>query len=185
MSSAAEAEFGGIFINSREGENIRTTLEELGHNQAEPTPIATDNSTASGIANETIKQQRSKAMDMRFYWIRDRITQKHFLVYWYPGKLNLGDYHTKNHASKHHQRVRSTYLQEHDSPTDIPTESPGGLRGCVESTSKHVSTKPTIELRTQTNKNYGTQSSRVHLAIRRHQSPIVQSANSRPRTRNQ
>jgi hypothetical protein len=136
MSSAAEAEFGGLFINSREGENIRTTLEELGHKQTEPTPIATDNSTASGIANETIKQQRSKAMDMRFYWIRDRITQKHFLVYWYPGKLNLADYHTKHHASKHHQRVRSTYLQEHDSPTDIPTESPGGLRGCVESTGK-------------------------------------------------
>ena len=127
----------------------------------------------------------SVAMDIQFYWIRDRITQKHFLVYWYPGKLNLGDYHTKHHASKHHQRVRSTYLQEHDSPTDIRTKSPGGLRGCVESTGKHVSTKPTTELRTHTNKNYGTQSSRVHLAIHRHHSPIVQSANSRTRTRNQ
>ena len=82
MSSAAEAEFGGLFINSREGENIRTTLEELVHKQTEPTPIATNNSTASGIANEKIMQQRSKAMDMRFYWIRDRITH---ICFWYTG----------------------------------------------------------------------------------------------------
>ena len=33
LSSAAEAEYGGIFINTKEGVPIRTTLQELGHNQ--------------------------------------------------------------------------------------------------------------------------------------------------------
>ena len=58
-------------------------------------------------------------------------------------------------------------------------------RSILESTGKYVSTKPTIELRTQTNRNIGTQSNQVRLAIRRHQSPSVQSANSRLQTRNQ
>ena len=28
---------------------------------------------------------------MRFYWIRDRTSQRQFLIYWQPGITNLGD----------------------------------------------------------------------------------------------
>ena len=66
MASAAEAELGDLFINYKESEVIRNMLEEIGHPQ-QLKPIRTDNSTASGIINETIKQRRSKAMDMRLY----------------------------------------------------------------------------------------------------------------------
>jgi hypothetical protein len=38
MSSASEAEIGAVFINTKEGAVLRTTLEELGHNQP-PTPM--------------------------------------------------------------------------------------------------------------------------------------------------
>eukprot|EP00956_Cyclotella_meneghiniana_P010727 scaffold15031_cov47-Cyclotella_meneghiniana.AAC.1 len=48
MSSAAEAELGGLFINAKKAVPIRRTLEELGHKQP-PTPIQTDNSTACGV----------------------------------------------------------------------------------------------------------------------------------------
>ena len=37
---------------------------------------------------------------MRFYWIRDRVQQKQFLVYWQPGTSNFGDYFTKHHKTK-------------------------------------------------------------------------------------
>jgi hypothetical protein len=70
MSSAAKAEIAGLFINAKEGEVLRTTLEKMGYLQ-EATPIQTDNSTASGIANNTINQQRSQSTNMCFYWIRD------------------------------------------------------------------------------------------------------------------
>jgi hypothetical protein len=60
MASAAEAEVAGLFINGQEAIPICTTLEELGHPQP-PTPIQSDNSTATGFANKTIKQRRSKA----------------------------------------------------------------------------------------------------------------------------
>jgi hypothetical protein len=72
MSSAAEAEIGAVFINANEGAVIRTTSEELGHKQF-PTPMETDNTTTTGYINGTIKQKRTKAMDMRFYWIKDRV----------------------------------------------------------------------------------------------------------------
>ena len=90
---------------------LRQTLEEMGHPQPGPTPIQTDNSTAEGIANDTVKARRSKAMDMRFYWIRDRVKEGQFRVHWKPGKKNLADYHTKHHPPSHHIKERPTYLQ--------------------------------------------------------------------------
>ena len=67
MSSATEAEVAGLFLNGQDAVMLRNTLEFLGHPQP-ATPVQTDNSCAEGIANDTVKQKRSKAMDMRFYW---------------------------------------------------------------------------------------------------------------------
>jgi hypothetical protein len=109
MSSAAEAELGGLFINAKIAVPIRTTLEELGHKQP-PTPIQTDNSTACGVANNEIQPKATKAMDMRFYWLKDREARKQFRIYWRRGKLNRGDYVTKHHPAIHHQTIRPTLL---------------------------------------------------------------------------
>ena len=56
LSSAAEAELGALFYNAKNACPIRVTLEELGHPQP-PTPLQTDNNTASGIINDTVKQK--------------------------------------------------------------------------------------------------------------------------------
>jgi hypothetical protein len=66
LSSASEAELAGVFRNAKAACPINATLEELGHPQP-PTVIVTDNTTAAGIANDSVKQKRSKAIDMRFY----------------------------------------------------------------------------------------------------------------------
>ena len=71
MASAAEAELGGLFINAKERDVLITLSEEMVHPQG-PTPMQMDNSTDSGIINETVKLRRSKATDMCFYWVRDR-----------------------------------------------------------------------------------------------------------------
>jgi hypothetical protein len=90
LSSASEAELAGVFRNAKAACPIRATLEELGHPQP-PTVIVTDNTTAAGIANDSVKQKRSKAIDMRFYWIRDRVRQGQFYVHWRRGATNLAD----------------------------------------------------------------------------------------------
>jgi Reverse transcriptase (RNA-dependent DNA polymerase) len=111
VSSAAEAELAGIFHNCKEACALRTMLEEMGHPQP-PTMVVTDNSTAAGIANDSVKQKQSKAMDMRFYWVRDRVAQKQFVVYWKKGSLNRADYFTKDHPAAHHKAMRTVYLHE-------------------------------------------------------------------------
>jgi uncharacterized protein YbcC (UPF0753/DUF2309 family) len=73
MTSAAKAKVGALFINGQDAIPLRNTLIELGHLQPPMPMIQTNNSTAAGFANDTIKQKRSKAMDMRFYWIKDLI----------------------------------------------------------------------------------------------------------------
>jgi hypothetical protein len=71
VTSAAESEVGACFQNAQSGAPLRITLTELGHIQP-PTPLRTDNSTAFGILNKTIKQKRSKAMDLRYHWLAER-----------------------------------------------------------------------------------------------------------------
>jgi hypothetical protein len=121
-SSAAEAEIAALFMNAKHALPLRTTLEELGHPQP-ATPIFTDNSTAHGVINGTVKQNRSKAIDMRFYWLRDRVKQGQFTVHWAPGATNLADYYTKHHSPAHHKNTRPIYMSEQDSPHD--------MQGCV------------------------------------------------------
>ena len=109
MSSAAEAEIAALYINAREAVPMRQLLEEMGHKQP-PTPLQTDNSTALGVVTSTIQPKRTKAMDMRFHWLRCRENQKQFRTYWRQGSTNLGDYVTKHHPSIHHTTVRPLYL---------------------------------------------------------------------------
>ena len=111
MASAAEAELGVLFYNGQVAEPIRTCLEEMGYPQPS-TPIKTDNSIAAGIVNSSIRQKKSKAMDMHFYWVKDCVSQKHFLVYWESGLTNKGDYYTKHFPTSHHVQVRPQYVQQ-------------------------------------------------------------------------
>jgi hypothetical protein len=109
MASAAECELGSLFYNCQEAVPMRHALIEMGHPQP-ATPVQTDNTTALGIVNSSIRQRRSKAMDMRFHWVQDRVNQGQFLVYWAPGKNNMADYFSKHHPASHHQLVRPKYL---------------------------------------------------------------------------
>ena len=85
MSSAAEAEVGATYNNAREAIQLRSMLIKMNHQQP-PTPIQTDTSTADGIINKTIVQKHSKAIDMRFTWLRDQEQQHQFHIFWKPGK---------------------------------------------------------------------------------------------------
>lgn len=118
MASATEAEVGALFHNAQDACMLRNTLEFIGHPQP-PTPIQTDNSCAEGIINDTVKQKRSKAIDMRFYWLRDRAKQGQFAIHWKKGQDNLADYFTKHHPTSHHRNMQSTYL--HNKTNHIST----------------------------------------------------------------
>jgi hypothetical protein len=97
-----------------------------------PTRIHCDNNTAVGIANDTVKRQRSRAMEMRYFWVTDQARNKNIAVSWHPGAENLGDYVTKHHPAKHHQHVRPMYTHQPSSPQYLrQAQAPSTLRGCV------------------------------------------------------
>jgi hypothetical protein len=109
MSSAAEAELGAMYINARKAVEEHIILEEMGHNQP-ATPIQVDNSPAKGIINKRVQPKCTKAMDMRFHWLRDRSTQKQFRFYWRPSPTNYANYWTKHHPAAHHHNMRPVFL---------------------------------------------------------------------------
>jgi hypothetical protein len=115
VSSAAEAELAGLFLNAQTAMSTRTTLASLGYPQL-ATPLITDNTTAAGIANQTVRLKRSKAMDMRYDWITNRVSLGDFSVTWGPGENNLADYYTKIHPPKHYRSIRYRYVHDPRSP---------------------------------------------------------------------
>ena len=118
MTSAAEAELAALYINAREAIYIRLILQQLGHPQP-ATPIQTDNSTAEGVINSKVQPKRTKAMDMRFHWLRDRETLKQFRIYWRPGRMNYADYWTKHHPAAHHRNFRPEILSSPSVITEL------------------------------------------------------------------
>jgi hypothetical protein len=131
-ASAVQAELGALFLNAQEAKVIRLVLEELGHPQP-PTPIHIDNTTTVGIVNNTIKQQRSHAMEMRYFWLLDGEAQQLFQFYYQPGQENLGNYPSKHHTADIHQYVRPYFVHMHNSPLFLPQAAKHcSWQGCVE-----------------------------------------------------
>jgi hypothetical protein len=76
----------------------------MGHPQP-ATPIHVDNSTAVSIANSTIKSQRSRSMEMHYFWIADQVLRSIFNVKWHPGLEQLGHYYYLNKILYVHLKV--------------------------------------------------------------------------------
>lgn len=110
IASAMEAKIGALYKNAKLIIKYQKTLEEMGHPQP-PTVVRTDNKTACGIVHDTMKQKRSKEIDMRYHWLKDRVNNHKLLdIRWAPGILNLGDYPSKHHPPSHHRKVRQIFL---------------------------------------------------------------------------
>ena len=102
-ASADEAEMGSLFWNTQETVKLKISLQELG-------PIHTVNTTATGIIYKTIKQQRSRAMNINYFWTISKQYDKTINVSWHPGRETLADYSSKHQSTTIHQNLRPKYL---------------------------------------------------------------------------
>ena len=118
MSSAAEAEIGALFINSRQAIPSRMLLMEMGHTQP-ATPIITDNTTALGFVTRNLWPKQTESTDMRFWWMSNRSYQKQFRYYWGSGKKILADYQTKHFCAAHHREVRPNFLTDKSTVNEL------------------------------------------------------------------
>jgi len=106
--AASETEYASLYINAQHAYFERAILHALGYKQP-PTRLFADNMAAVGIANDTVKLRRSKAIDMRYHWIRDRVRQGVFEVIWSQGKDNVADYFTKLQPAKKQAEFEKTF----------------------------------------------------------------------------
>ena len=102
LESATEAELGRLCEFFQKATSMRMSLADTGHLQP-PTPVATETTVAKSIVNGTVKRKIYQAIDMRFYWVRDRIQLNHFRIFREEVKKNLVEYVTKHHPIWHHR----------------------------------------------------------------------------------
>jgi hypothetical protein len=115
IALAAEAELRALFLNCKDGMIFQMALEELGHPQPK-TMVHGNNATAIGIVNNTVKRQRSQSMEMRYFWLCDKVAQNAYNVKWHPRQENLADYQSKHHPGVHHQAVHPWYYTQKNHP---------------------------------------------------------------------
>jgi hypothetical protein len=90
-------------------------LEELGHPQPKK-KIDCNTTTTVSIANNTVKRQCLQSLEMRYFWMCDKIAQYAYSDKWHPGQENLANYQSKHHLGPHHQAVRPWYQHEEHPP---------------------------------------------------------------------
>ena len=108
-AAVSETEYAGVFANGQIAVDERRALSSLGYPQP-PTAIYCDNECAVGLASDTVRAKKSKSIDMRFDWIRDRVRQGQLLVTFLPGILNLADFFTKSLPIQTHVAVSPLYV---------------------------------------------------------------------------
>ena len=79
VTTVVEAEYATLFANGQQMYWVRTILESLGYPQKSPT-LYCDNSVAKGIAMYELTFKRSKVIDVRYHWLRERCRDETFLV---------------------------------------------------------------------------------------------------------
>jgi hypothetical protein len=71
-------------------------------------------------------------MEMRFFWIGDKVAQEMYALNWHPGWENLAYYQSKHQVGSHNVAVRPWYLHMENSPRVLPRVArPSALKGCV------------------------------------------------------
>ena len=85
-----------------------------------------------GIFNGTVKRQRSRSLEMRYFWVGDQVKNGVVTVQYAPGAKNMGDYKTKHFMTPHHAHVRPLYVHMYNSLRELPRAmTHRDLRGCV------------------------------------------------------
>ena len=58
------------------------------------------------LSTMNIKITKSKAWDMRYHWLREKIAQQNLRIFWDRGVRNYADYYTKHHITSVHKEMR-------------------------------------------------------------------------------
>ncbi len=95
VASVAEAEYAAAFGGEQVLVEPTLTLTNLGHPQQSPPLLFVDNECAIGLATSSVRPKKSKSIDMRLDWIKERAGQNCFRLVFLPGLINPAEFFTK------------------------------------------------------------------------------------------
>ena len=98
VTSEEEAEIESIYVNALED----APLIKMGHPQP-MTPMQIDNSAAHSVAMNNIHARRTKAVGMRFHWLKCQDAQGYFRYYCRPHEHNLVEFWSKHQPVSHNR----------------------------------------------------------------------------------
>lgn len=104
VASIAEGEYCVQFMAGQQAYYHKLVLEAMNYPQP-PTQFYGDNTTAVGMANDSVKIKRAKAVEKAFHWFRDKIRLGEFTSSHIPSNLNVADYMTKPLSPANHKRA--------------------------------------------------------------------------------
>ncbi|KAE8905448.1 hypothetical protein PF006_g33054 [Phytophthora fragariae] len=101
--------------------HLRQMLKELRVLQKAPTEVFVDNESAKKLASNPIFHQRTKHIDVRHHFVRERVQMKQIEVLRVPGSDNVADAFTKPLPratfEKHRAAMALMSREEFEKPT--------------------------------------------------------------------
>ncbi|KAF1313386.1 Integrase catalytic core protein, partial [Globisporangium splendens] len=98
--STTEAEYMALCDCVKECVWMRTLLKNIGLEQYEATPIFEDNQGAIALAKNIGYQARTKHIDIRYHFIREKLKENEIVLEYVESKNQIADYLTKGLSSK-------------------------------------------------------------------------------------
>ena len=114
--SSTEAEYLALCAAAQEAIHLRQLLSDLGFKQERPTVIFDDNQGCVALAKSTRESKRTKHIDVRYHFIRERIDSKELRVEYVPTEQQQADLLTKGLDRVKLERLRQQVLG-HDAST--------------------------------------------------------------------
>ena len=117
--SSCEAEYQGLSCAVQEAVFLRNLLEEIGYKQTEATEIGEDNQSCIKIATNPVMHKRSKHIDTKCHFIRERIEDKSVQLKYTPTDMMAADLLTKSLSLPKVEQHRRIILGEQISPSNV------------------------------------------------------------------
>eukprot|EP00965_Chrysotila_dentata_P086321 2848230-Pleurochrysis_carterae.AAC.2 len=93
--SSCEAEIVAASEATKEAVYLRSLLAELGATQSQPTPLHVDNKAAIDLAYSPEHHSRTKHIDRRHFFVREKVEDLQITVPFVRSVDNLADFFTK------------------------------------------------------------------------------------------
>ena len=108
--STAEAEYIALCLAAQEQNWLREIVAFLGHEQTEPTVVYEDNDAARIIAENDLSVKRSKSIDIRYHYVRERVSDGQIRIERIDTKEQPADLLTKNLPRDKFEKCRAVVM---------------------------------------------------------------------------